>query len=112
MNMMGPPGGGFPMGGPMHPHGGTGDWGMMPPMPSDGGDFFRGGPPMGMGPMGSNAQQHMMEMARGNMPPHGRNSRMRNMAPRIPCKYFMTSTCRFGSSCSFLHPGINGPMLQ
>ncbi|CAN7993412.1 unnamed protein product, partial [Ixodes hexagonus] len=133
MNMMGPPvsmpgGGGFPnMGMPMGPGGGNGgggggDWGMMPPMGGEG-DFFRGpppgmgggGPPMGMGggappPMGS-AVQHMMDMARGNMAPHGgRNSRMRT--PRIPCKYYMTSTCRFGSSCSFLHPGVNGPPLQ
>lgn len=93
MNMMGPPvsmagGGGFPnMGMPMGHGGGNGggggDWGMMPPMGAEG-DFFRGpppgmgggGPPMGMGggapppPMGS-AVQHMMDMARGNMPPHG-----------------------------------------
>uniref|UniRef100_V5I3J7 Serine/threonine-protein phosphatase 1 regulatory subunit 10 n=2 Tax=Ixodes ricinus TaxID=34613 RepID=V5I3J7_IXORI len=134
MNMMGPPvsmagGGGFPnMGMPMGHGGGNGggggDWGMMPPMGAEG-DFFRGpppgmgggGPPMGMGggapppPMGS-AVQHMMDMARGNMPPHGggRNSRMRT--PRVPCKYYMTSTCRFGTSCSFLHPGVNGPPLQ
>lgn len=131
IGMMGPPmgiggAGGFPMGagGPMHPHSagpGAGDWGMMHPgMPQDGADYYSrghhpgmGGPHMGMGgpPMGAGGVGGMMDMPRGG-PPHGRNSRMRNHPPRVPCKYYMTSQCRFGASCSFLHPGVNGPPLQ
>ncbi|XP_075548409.1 serine/threonine-protein phosphatase 1 regulatory subunit 10-like isoform X2 [Dermacentor variabilis] len=133
IGMIGPPIGiggaaGFPMGagGPMHPHSAganAGDWGMMHPgMPQDGAEYYsRGhhpgmggphmgmvGPPMGAGGVGG---PHMMDMPRGG-PPHGRNSRMRNHPPRVPCKYYMTSQCRFGASCSFLHPGVNGPPLQ
>ncbi|XP_077505663.1 serine/threonine-protein phosphatase 1 regulatory subunit 10-like [Amblyomma americanum] len=130
IGMMGPPmpmggAGGFPMGGggPMHPHGvgsNAGDWGMMHPgIPQDGADYYgRGhhpgmGPPMGMPgpPMGAGGGPHMMDMPRGG-PPHGRSSRMRNHPPRIPCKYYMSSQCRFGAGCSFLHPGVNGPPLQ
>lgn len=121
--MMGPPmnmggSGGFPMGGPMHPQNSAGDWGMMHPgMAQDGAEFYGRGPHPGMGPMGmapmsaAGGGQHMMDMPRGG-PPHGRNSRMRNHPPRVPCKYYMTSQCRFGSGCSFLHPGVNGPPLQ
>lgn len=131
IGMMGPPmgiggAGGFPMGagGPMHPHStgaNAGDWGMMHPgMPQDGADYYSrghhpgmGGPHMGMAgpPMGAGGVGGMMDMPRGG-PPHGRNSRMRNHTPRVPCKYYMTSQCRFGASCSFLHPGVNGPPLQ
>lgn len=123
--MMGPPmsmggSGGFPMGGPMHPQNNAGDWGMMHPgMAQDGAEFYgRGGPHPGMGPMGmapmsaAGGGQHMMDMPPRGGPPHGRNSRMRNHPPRVPCKYYMTSQCRFGSGCSFLHPGVNGPPLQ
>lgn len=125
IGMMGPPmgiggAGGFPMGagGPM-PN--AGDWGMMHPgMPQDGAEYYSrghhpgmGGPHMGMGgpPMGAGCVGGMMDMPRGG-PPHGRNTRIRNHPPRVPCKYYMTSQCRFGASCSFLHPGVNGPPLQ
>lgn len=123
--MMGPPmsmggSGGFPMGGPMHPQNNAGEWGMMHPgMAQDGAEFYgRGGPHPGMGPMGmapmsaAGGGQHLMDLPPRGGPPHGRNSRMRNHPPRVPCKYYMTSQCRFGSGCSFLHPGVNGPPLQ
>lgn len=42
--------------------------------------------------------------------PMGPPPRMRG-PPRVPCKHFMASGCRYGSNCLFLHPGINGPPL-
>ena len=28
------------------------------------------------------------------------------------CRHFLTGACRLGSSCNFLHPGVNGPPLD
>lgn len=27
--------------------------------------------------------------------------------PRVPCKFFMNSHCRFGAACPFVHPGAS-----
>ncbi|XP_071115636.1 serine/threonine-protein phosphatase 1 regulatory subunit 10-like isoform X2 [Haliotis cracherodii] len=100
---MGGPGGpgiGGP-GGPGGP-GDSDDWGenMMggpphgPPMRGRGGmPYMRGGPPRGLPP-------RMMRGRGGRGGPR----------TRPVCRHFVQpGGCRFGNSCNFLHPGVNGP---
>lgn len=78
---MGPGGPGGP---PMGP-GGPGGPQMGPGGP--------GGPPMGPGP--------------GGPPMRGRGGRAGKERP--VCRHFAAGGCRRGNTCSFLHPGVNGP---
>ncbi|XP_023220743.1 serine/threonine-protein phosphatase 1 regulatory subunit 10-like [Centruroides sculpturatus] len=106
------------------------DWdpGMMPP--DQYGDQFYGNhpgnmpgmmgmplPPRGVRPRMMPPPPVRVPMPDIPPPPRGRGPRpmgppprMRG-PPRVPCKHFMASGCRYGSNCLFLHPGVNGPPL-
>ncbi|CAL1269525.1 unnamed protein product [Larinioides sclopetarius] len=64
------------------------------------------GPGMNMRPRIMN--DNFRPMHKG--PPRGMGPRPRNIH-RVPCRHFMSGSCRFGMKCSFLHPGVNGPPL-
>ncbi|KAK7095293.1 serine/threonine-protein phosphatase 1 regulatory subunit 10-like isoform X2 [Littorina saxatilis] len=107
----GPPGPGMGGGGM------EGDWNNMnmgpggPPGPDMG---MRGPGPMGPGfhPM----QGPMPGPGMGGNGPVMPGPRMRNNRRperRNVCRHFVAPTgCRFGNSCAFLHPGVNGPPLD
>nr|XP_022326781.1 serine/threonine-protein phosphatase 1 regulatory subunit 10-like [Crassostrea virginica] len=123
MRMMGPPPGGilgaappgFPMMGPggmqRFPGGPGGDeWGENmiggPPMRGRGraGIPMRGGGPRGP-PPGIPGGPPMGPPMRG-----GRGGRIRQVTgDRAVCRHFAAGGCRRGNTCSFLHPGVNGP---
>ncbi|XP_062611811.1 serine/threonine-protein phosphatase 1 regulatory subunit 10-like [Saccostrea cucullata] len=122
--MMGPPPGGIlgaappgfnPMmgpGGPQRFPGGPGndEWGENmiggPPMRGRGraGIPMRGGGPRGP-PPGIPGGPPMGPPMRG-----GRGGRVRQVnGDRAVCRHFAAGGCRRGNTCSFLHPGVNGP---
>ncbi|KAK3087031.1 hypothetical protein FSP39_000676 [Pinctada imbricata] len=128
--MMGPPNGPprFGPGGPGGPPGGPRGPGMGDQ--EEWGENMMGGPPMrGRGRGG-------MPMRGGRMPPPGHQGGPRGPPPnmmrggrgggnrgrgggggggaggggeRAVCRHFAAGGCRRGNTCSFLHPGVNGP---
>ncbi|KAL4218755.1 hypothetical protein ACF0H5_021342 [Mactra antiquata] len=82
-----------------------------PPGPGPQGNW---GPPGNMGGPNSGPQ--------GNF--GGGGGRMRGLGPgrgarggrgksrSVLCRHFANGSCRIGNSCSFLHPGVNGPPLD
>ncbi|XP_054715225.1 serine/threonine-protein phosphatase 1 regulatory subunit 10-like isoform X2 [Uloborus diversus] len=88
------------------------DMDMNPMKPPDG--FFRNfnmNAGLPMDPMsGMNMRPRMMpDMFRPPVMPKGpRGPRPR---PRVLCRHFAAGSCRFGNNCTFLHPGVNGPLM-
>ncbi|GFT82755.1 hypothetical protein NPIL_57941 [Nephila pilipes] len=64
------------------------------------------GGPMNMRPR--IMQENYRPMHKG--PPRGMGPRPRNIH-RVPCRHFVAGGCRFGMKCTFLHPGVNGPLI-
>ncbi|XP_063422981.1 serine/threonine-protein phosphatase 1 regulatory subunit 10-like [Mytilus trossulus] len=95
------------MGGPMA---GRGRGGM--PMRGGGGRMPMPGPPNQgppMGPMQGGPMQGPPPQMRGGG--NQRGGRMRGPTNRDICRHFAAGGCRRGNTCSFLHPGVNGPPL-
>lgn len=102
-----PPGFNPMMGGP-RPFGPQGP-GMGRGMDGDGWNMGMGPGPGPMGP-GFHPMQGLMM---GGPRPRGPPMRGSRRGQRAVCRHFVApGGCRFGNSCSFLHPGVNGPPLN